>query len=171
MACLTVQPAQSLSSQEGYDVYVYEPEALEAGESKHVLSVFVADESGMINRICGVFARRGTYSKAALSAVTQDLHSSAFQCNLALYLLYSALESFAGANIESLAVGLNIDKALFTIVMTGTDHTVVKRGCSPLSSRLLVFTCNNLLRSSEHMSVEVALSEEFSGACLDKLWS
>ena len=97
-------------------MYVYEPEPLEAGESKHILSVFVADESGMINRICGVFARRGTFSKAP--AVTQVLSPGT--------VTVPTIWEFAGANIESLAVGLNIDKALFTIVMTGTDHTVVR---------------------------------------------
>jgi hypothetical protein len=42
-----------------YDVYVAEKQPLPAGEEKHVISVFVADESGLINRVAGVFARRG----------------------------------------------------------------------------------------------------------------
>ena len=45
-----------------YDVYVNDPQPLDEGEEKHVISAFVADESGMINRVAGVFARRGQYS-------------------------------------------------------------------------------------------------------------
>ena len=45
--------------QESYDVYVHQTQPLAEGEEKHVISVFVADESGLINRVAGVFARRG----------------------------------------------------------------------------------------------------------------
>ena len=51
---------QDLSITSG-DVYINEPKLLQEGEEKHVLSVFVADEPGLINRVAGVFGRRGTF--------------------------------------------------------------------------------------------------------------
>jgi hypothetical protein len=57
---LAAAPKPPLRPQEpGNDVYIYEPTPLKEGEEKHVISVFVADESGLINRVAGVFARRG----------------------------------------------------------------------------------------------------------------
>jgi hypothetical protein len=59
--------------QEGYDVYLAEPEPLKEGEEKHVVSVFVADESGLINRVAGVFARRGELQQQpAFAAAVAD---------------------------------------------------------------------------------------------------
>jgi acetolactate synthase-1/3 small subunit len=40
-------------------VYLFEREKLQEGEEKHIISMFVADEPGLINRVAGVFARRG----------------------------------------------------------------------------------------------------------------
>jgi len=71
----------------GGDVYLVERVPLSEGVKKHTLLIFVGDESGIINRVSGVFSRRGF-------------------------------------NIESLAVGLNVDKALFTVVVNCTTRAM-----------------------------------------------
>lgn len=101
-------------------MYVYEAEPLEEGVRKHTLNVFVGDEAGMINRVAGVFARRG-------------------------------------ANIESLAVGLTQDKALFTIVATGTEATVANL-CKQLAKLVNVRYVEDIT-DSDHLQREFFLAK------------
>jgi acetolactate synthase-1/3 small subunit len=87
----TIAASESSESQSKPDpVGVYGgPARLKEGLRRQTMLIYVADETGMINRVAGVFARRGY-------------------------------------NIESLAVGLNVDKAIFTVVVIASDNDANK---------------------------------------------
>ena len=64
-------------------MYVNQPELLKEGERKHTLSVFVADEAGMINRVAGVFARRGGIPNVCVASEAAGMLSCGCCCELA----------------------------------------------------------------------------------------
>lgn len=69
LTCTTATVAAA--AMQDYDVYVAEKQPLPAGEEKHVISVFVADEAGLINRVAGVFARRGARQQLTAAVVAE----------------------------------------------------------------------------------------------------
>lgn len=75
--CLVLQAPAAAGTSTSGDVYLYEPKPLQEGEEKHVISIFVADEPGLINRVAGVFGRRGANIESLAVGLTQVLSTGA----------------------------------------------------------------------------------------------